>query len=250
MLPSPTPLMTPVPTGTATASSTASASGTATATLSWLASASVSASPSGTASATPSPALALPVSVRIRALGGTNLLIFGEVMVFSPSGTLLSHPANGAVVTSSEGQGTEGRINDMCVDTWTAAQAGGVAGTCANYASRGLGPVNVTISWPVPSAVGWVYFTNNVQRLTQNAGLGGQRVFIDVINQDGTLAGPSGVVTAQQMNTFTFAPLPTGPTNADASSPAQQSEANRQALVRFIRIDSVSVNEYFHFKGA
>lgn len=128
----------------------------------------------------------------------------------------------------------------MCVDGFTVP-------VCQYYTSSSTTPVNVTITWNTPSPVGWVYMLNRIGDLT--AVTTGQTVYVEAVNQDGTLTGTTQTMPALQLATFNFAPTPTAPPSVpDPASAFQLDEVNRNLLVRYIRVEGAS-GQYLHFKG-
>lgn len=232
-----TPSNSPTPTG----SMPASPSGTALPTPDVSASLAAGVSPSGTASASSTATVApvaVPISIRIRTEGG-QILNFVEVIAYSPSGQLLTLNTTSTVTSSNPVTDPTATGNDFCFDAWT-------AGACAPFIGGDAPGTFWQVTFNRPSPIGLIYFVNRVGTNVQ-ARITTMNSYLEIINQDGTIAWSQKFSSSASVQTFNPFNVAVAAPTPDPADDIQTSAYFREIWTRYIRIDG-NATQYLNFK--
>ena len=169
---------------------------------------------------------------------GGNTLSLSQLIAFSPTGKLLTMaPAATASSSTWAAAGTPANLINGCWNAWAPI-------SCPPYSAGDMiNQVTVRASWSVPSAVSTVYVMNNPANL--NAIALGQSSWVEVINQDGSVAASQLLGNAPVSTLNLDASL--APINPDPASAFQASASNQGTKIRYVRMTQPNP-QYMNFR--
>ena len=239
----PTPSSTPSNTPSASTTPSTSATTTASPSSSLTQGATPPETPSGTAAATITPLPTVtPLSPNFYkarvAISFSHTLLFSELIVFSPSGQLLSASAAGAAPSLSSGTGAA-YGGDLCAnpyDTTTCPQA--ASGPASSGYYEVAFPAAPGYAQGYPTSVGTAYYVNNVAGGSTQQDIVNGLGHIEFYSANGTVLSRS-ISTSATVTTVAVSPWAV-PASPDPSDPWQVSDAALSAA-RYVRVVGAGV---------